>query len=107
MLAINDTKVRVKYVNFMISLFSDSLVGGLKDSAKDEYESVKWEHSGRVELGQTYASLLFILFFLIIMFFFMNLGSRISQASFLVDIGKQCNTRPDAAKTRRLIRLSL
>ena len=76
MLAIYDTKVRVKYVNFMISLFSDSLVGGLKDSAKDEYESVKWEHSGRVELGQTYASLLFILFFfLIIMFYFMNLGS--------------------------------
>ena len=63
MLAINDTKVRVKYVNFMISLFSDSLVGGLKDSAKDEYESVKWEHSGRVELGQTYASLLYIYFF--------------------------------------------
>ena len=67
MLAINDTKVRVKFVNFMISLFLDSLVGGSKDSAKDGYESAKWEHSGGVALSYTtradlYQSLSYIIF---------------------------------------------
>ena len=71
MLAINDTKVRVKYIIFMISLFSDSLVGGLKDSAKDGYESVKWEHSGGLHYRVANRADLFqspsILFFLICM----------------------------------------